>query len=121
MSDKQQTQTAGATGTQDESLLLPEWAFVVQFRVETELEQGHCVGRVEHVVSGQATQFHTLDELLAFLARVLARQRNTANIHDVYGQTGLRLSTRLRRHLWNCQHDRLPISAGAVSRLRMRT
>ena len=61
--------------TRANSLLLPEWAFVVQFRVETELEQGHCVGRVEHVVSGQATRFHTLDELLAFLARVLATVR----------------------------------------------
>jgi len=75
MSDKQQMQTAGATGTQDESLLLPEWAFVVQFRAETELERGRVVGRVEHVVSGQATRFHTLDELLAFLARVLATVR----------------------------------------------
>jgi len=47
----------------------------VQFRVETELEQGRCTGRVEHVVSGQATRFDTLDELLAFLARVLATVR----------------------------------------------
>jgi len=47
----------------------------VQFRVETELAQGRCVGRVEHVVSGQATRFDTLDELLAFLARVLATVR----------------------------------------------
>jgi len=61
--------------TRADSLLLPEWAFVVQFRVETELEQGRCTGRVEHVVSGQATRFDTLDELLAFLARVLATVR----------------------------------------------
>ncbi len=61
--------------TRADSLLLPEWAFVVQFRVETELAQGRCVGRVEHVVSGQATRFDTLDELLAFLARVLATVR----------------------------------------------
>ena len=29
-------------------------------------------GRVEHVVSGQMTHFHSLDELLAFICRVLA-------------------------------------------------
>ena len=28
-------------------------------------------GRVEHVVSGQAAHFHSLEELLAFIARVL--------------------------------------------------
>ena len=62
-----------------DSPLLPEWAFVVQFRTETEIEQGRCVGRVEHVVSGQATRFDTLDELLAFLARVLATVRAAAS------------------------------------------
>jgi hypothetical protein len=29
------------------------------------------VGRVEHVVSGQAAQFHTLEELLTFMVQVL--------------------------------------------------
>jgi hypothetical protein len=29
-------------------------------------------GRVEHVVSGQMTHFHSLEELLAFIRRVLA-------------------------------------------------
>jgi hypothetical protein len=29
-------------------------------------------GRVEHVVSRQMTHFHTLEELLAFICRVLA-------------------------------------------------
>ena len=46
-------------------------AFVVQFRAETELERGHCAGRVEHVVSGQATHFASLEELVAFMAKVL--------------------------------------------------
>jgi hypothetical protein len=46
-------------------------AFVVQFRAETEAERGRWVGRVEHVVSGQATHFASLEELLAFIARVL--------------------------------------------------
>jgi len=57
------------------SPLLPPWAFVVQFRVETDLAQGRCTGRVEHVVSGQAAPFQSLEELLAFLTRVLATVR----------------------------------------------
>ena len=33
-------------------------------------------GRVEHVVSGQVTHFHTLEELVAFISRVLAEVSN---------------------------------------------
>ena len=55
--------------------LPPSHAFVVQFRAETAIEHGHYAGRVEHVLSGQATPFHTLKELLEFLARVLANMR----------------------------------------------
>ena len=50
-------------------------AFVVQFAAETVGEPGQFVGRVEHVVSGQAQRFHTREELLAFLMRVLHQQR----------------------------------------------
>ncbi|HKA53653.1 MAG TPA: hypothetical protein VKJ47_08315 [Candidatus Binatia bacterium] len=57
------------------SPMLPPWAFVVQFRVETDLVQGCCTGRVEHVVSGQAAHFQSLEELLAFLTRVLTAVR----------------------------------------------
>src|SRR5262245_12757167 len=61
--------------TEEQSPLLPHWAFVVQFRAETEVERGVCTGRVEHVVSGQAAHFQSLEELLAFMARVLATVR----------------------------------------------
>ena len=47
-------------------------AFVVQFAAETAVGREQFVGRVEHIVSGAMTRFHTLDELLAFMARVLA-------------------------------------------------
>ncbi len=57
------------------SPLLPPWAFVVQFRVETDLAQGRCTGRAEHVVSGQAAHFQSLEELVAFLTRVLTAVR----------------------------------------------
>ena len=55
--------------------LSPHWAFVVQFRAETDVEQGRFAGRVEHVVTGQATPFQSLEELLAFIARVLSTVR----------------------------------------------
>jgi hypothetical protein len=50
-------------------------AFVVQLRADTAIEQGPLAGRVEHVVSGQATDFESLETLLAFMARVLRTER----------------------------------------------
>jgi hypothetical protein len=50
-------------------------AFVVHFRTSTDVARGQIAGRVEHVVSGQATHFASLEELLAFMARVLATIR----------------------------------------------
>ena len=52
-------------------LLPAERAFVVQVYAEAELSPGGFAGRVEHVVSGLATHFHTPEELLRFMARVL--------------------------------------------------
>ena len=50
-------------------------AFVVHFRLSTDIAQGRIEGRVEHVVSGQAAHFSSLEELLAFMARVLTQVR----------------------------------------------
>src|SRR5215475_3994250 len=61
--------------TEAPSALSPHRAFVVQFRAETDVKQGRYTGRVEHVVSGQATRFTSLAELLAFMAQVLAAIR----------------------------------------------
>ena len=61
--------------TQHEPSLPTNRAFVVQFRAETEGERGRCAGRVEQVVSGQATHFASLAELVAFMARVLTAVR----------------------------------------------
>ena len=49
----------------------PDHAFVVQFYAATQVEAGQLVGHIEHVVSGQAAHFQSLEALLAFLARVL--------------------------------------------------
>jgi hypothetical protein len=51
------------------------YAFVVHFRVNSEVARGRLAGRVEHVVSGQGTHFASLEELLAFIAQVLATVR----------------------------------------------
>ncbi len=47
-------------------------AFVVQFRAQPTGTPLGWEGRVEHVVSGQATHFQSLEELWAFISRVLA-------------------------------------------------
>jgi hypothetical protein len=48
-----------------------ERAFVVQLHVETDVARGRFAGRVEHVLSGQAAHFNTLQDLLTFINRVL--------------------------------------------------
>ena len=50
-------------------------AFVVQLLATAEVAPGRLAGRVEHVVSGQATHFASLEDLLACMARVLHQQR----------------------------------------------
>jgi hypothetical protein len=50
-------------------------AFVVHFRTDSDVTHGHVAGRVEHVASRQAAHFSSLEELLAFMARILATVR----------------------------------------------
>ena len=47
-------------------------AFLVQFRAQSPETPMAWEGRVEHVVSGQVTHFHALEELLTFMQHVLA-------------------------------------------------
>jgi hypothetical protein len=54
-------------------------AFVVQFDTHTDVERGHLAGRVEHVVSGQAVLFHSLETLLTFIAQLLHTGPRTVN------------------------------------------
>jgi hypothetical protein len=51
-------------------------AFVIQFRPETDIGAGRFEGRVEHMASSKASRFHSLDELLAFIASVLTEVRS---------------------------------------------
>jgi hypothetical protein len=50
-------------------------AFVLQLRPDTDIAAGRLDGRIEHVASNEATHFHSLDELLAFINRVLKERR----------------------------------------------
>ena len=54
-----------------EDPLSPYWAFVVQLREGTALTPEALRGRVEHIVSGQAALFTSLETLRAFMAQVL--------------------------------------------------
>jgi hypothetical protein len=54
------------------------WAFVVQLREGTALTPEALHGRVEHIESGQAMHFSSVEDLLAFMTRVL-RQRGPAD------------------------------------------
>jgi hypothetical protein len=40
-------------------------AFVIQFSAQTDVVRGQFSGRVEHVVTGHARRFQTLDDLVA--------------------------------------------------------
>ena len=51
-------------------------AFVIQLRQESDIEAGRFEGRVEHIESYKATRFHSLDELVSFIANVLPEEQN---------------------------------------------
>jgi len=50
-------------------------AFVIQFRSDSDIDAGRFEGRVEHVASHRSMRFHTLEELLRFIASVLNEAR----------------------------------------------
>jgi hypothetical protein len=45
--------------------------FVVHLRTDADIPGGRVVGRVEHVPSGDATHFQSIEELLLFMATLL--------------------------------------------------
>lgn len=50
-------------------------AFVVQLRWDAAVEQRDFRGRVEHIKSMQATHFESVEELIAFIVRLVAAQQ----------------------------------------------
>jgi len=59
--------------TKAEPTLPSNRAFVVQFRAATELVPEQCIGRVEHLVSGQAARFESWEQLQQFIGGLLAQ------------------------------------------------
>jgi hypothetical protein len=57
-------------------------AFVIRFRPETYVEADRFEGKVEHVSSCKAARFHSLDELLSFIASVLTEVSNAERDQD---------------------------------------
>ena len=61
----------GSAVPESQASLPTNRAFVVQFRAQHTGASPTYDGRVEHLVSGQVARFHSLEELLAFMTRVL--------------------------------------------------
>jgi hypothetical protein len=51
-------------------------AFVIQFRETTDIAAGRVEGKIEHISSYQSVRFQSVEELMAFVARVLAAIRD---------------------------------------------
>lgn len=52
-------------------------AFVVQIHADAHVGQRQWKGRVEHLVSGEAEHFESLEELVAFMTQILTQQQGT--------------------------------------------
>ena len=52
-------------------------AFVIQLRPGTDIASGRFDGRIEHIASTRAMRFHSLDELVTFIATVLKEISDT--------------------------------------------
>jgi hypothetical protein len=69
---QQRTNSCLAPQSTEHASLLPQYAFVVQLRAGADVQQGRIQGRVEHIQSGQSIPFDSLDQLLQFMAQMLA-------------------------------------------------
>jgi hypothetical protein len=69
----------GAAMSKSQPSLPIDRAFVVQFRAQPTGASSAYDGRVEHVVSGQVARFHSLEELLAFMTRVLTEVQSQSD------------------------------------------
>ncbi len=64
---------ASTQGEEEDSRALPtNRAFVLQFRRHADVQGGCVDGRIEHITSGRAEVFHSLEELVSFVGESLA-------------------------------------------------
>jgi len=52
----------------------PSDAFVIRLRANTDVRAGRLEGTVEHIASYKATRFRSVEELVAFIARVVSER-----------------------------------------------
>ncbi len=57
-------------------------AFVVQLSADAQIEAGWIDGRVEHIVTGRATYFESLETLVSFFAQMLQDASHLADEGD---------------------------------------
>ncbi len=62
----------------DQRALPTDRAFVLQFRKQADPKTGKFDGRIEHMTSGEAALFNSLEELLTFLQKILPPRQGTA-------------------------------------------
>lgn len=58
----------------DRATLPAERAFVVQLRADADLARGHVRGRLEHLTSGSAAVFESVEELVARMHEAMRPQ-----------------------------------------------
>jgi hypothetical protein len=61
--------------TREKSPLSVHRAFVVYLSTRADVIRGQWEGKAEHIVSGQVTHFHSLDDLAGFITRVLTKKK----------------------------------------------
>lgn len=75
-------------------------AFVVQFTPDADPATGSSTGRVEHVASGQATHFHSTEELLQFFVQALTEVQ-TLSSDESEGTADLNQAFPIKDHLFS--------------------
>ncbi|MEO7117156.1 MAG: hypothetical protein ABIZ18_15025 [Caldimonas sp.] len=63
--------------------LAPDWAFVVQLRAGSSFEPAALCGRIEHVASGKAGNFDSLEGLRLFMQRLLDNPRGPQSARSI--------------------------------------
>ena len=74
MVDEEERAAASSPDAPLPAPLTPDRAFVVQVRQSSALTPEALSGRIEHIVSGRATSFTSVGEVLRFMQQTLSRR-----------------------------------------------
>ena len=73
MATRRRTAPENETALPSRAPLPAERAFVVQLRADADLERGSVHGRIEHVVSGTAALFESVEQLVGWMRHKTTR------------------------------------------------